>query len=122
MNITNHGHTYSDAGYNKEYKPIDYESSVIRKSTAEKCLSGIDDYSNVARAMLSRKHSIDSNNNTLRRTGNLRTTSQVTMNLPKKEFLFYLFPGECIYKGVVDKTPSGYQPRIKIRTFKWKEG
>tara|TARA_B100000700_G_scaffold200561_1_gene220674 strand:+ start:77845 stop:78858 length:1014 start_codon:yes stop_codon:yes gene_type:complete len=117
---TNHGNYYPSAGYTEKEKPDDYLSSKIRKATVELSLSGINDYSQIARSLLSRKFNKDSNKNTLRRTNNLRTTSQITMNLPKREFLFYVFPSECKFLGLEDLTPVDHQPSIKIRMFNWK--
>ena len=45
------------------------------------------------------------------------TTSQVAMHLPKKEFIFYYFPEECDFEGIVDKTPEDYEPQIKIKVI-----
>jgi len=118
---TNHGIAHKDAGYTFAEKPDDYKSSKIRKSTTEMNLKNVNSFMDVAPAMLSRSYKKESNFNTFRRTDNLRTSSQVVMNLPGKEFLFYIFPNECDFSGIEDNTPDGYEPLIKIKVFQWNE-
>ena len=118
---TNHGLAHPDAGYTIKDKPDDYLSSKIRKATAELKLGNINNYLDIAPALLSRGFEKDSNFNTFRRTDNLRTTSQVTMNLPQLEFMFYVFPNECTFEGIEDNTPQDYNPLINVRIFKWNE-
>jgi hypothetical protein len=45
------------------------------------------------------------------------TTSQVAMQLPNKEFIFYYFPDECDFEGIVDRTPEDYIPQISIKVI-----
>ena len=118
---TNHGIAHKNAGYTFAEKPDDYKSSKIRKATTEKNLENVSSFMDIAPAMLSRPYKKDSNFNTFRRTNNLRTSSQVVMNLPEKEFMFYIFPNECEFSGIEDNTPEDYQPLIKIKIFQWNE-
>lgn len=118
---TNHGIAHKDAGYTFAEKPDDYKSSKIRKSTTETNLKNINNFMDIAPAMLSRSYGKESNYNTFRRTDNLRTSSQVVLNLQEKEFLFYVFPNECEFSGIEDNTPDDYHPTIKIKIFQWKE-
>ncbi len=117
---TNHGIEHDGAGYSPDRRPDDYMSSKIRKAQAEVELSNIADFEDIAPALAQQQFDRESNNNMLRRTepdAGMVTTSQVAMHLPKKEFIFYYFPEECDFEGIVDKTPEDYEPQIKIKVI-----
>lgn len=117
---TNHGMDHDGAGYSPERRPEDYMSSKIRKAQAEVELSDIADFEEIAPALAQQNFEPGSNNNMLRRTepdSGMATTSQVAMHLPKKEFIFYYFPDECDFEGVMDKTPEDYKPQINIKVI-----
>jgi len=117
---TNHGMDHDGAGYSPERRPEDYMSSKIRKAQAEVELSDVEDFEEIAPALAQQNFDAGSNNNMLRRTepdSGMVTTSQVAMHLPKKEFIFYYFPDECDFEGIVDKTPENYEPKITIRVI-----
>ena len=116
---TNHGVEHPNAGYSPDRKPDDYLGSKIRKATAEVELNGIGDWEDLAPALAKQPFEGESNYNMLRRTENMRTTSQVAMNLDKKAFTLYIFPNECSYDGLDDRTPDGYEPKIKFKVYKW---
>ncbi len=121
---TNHGEEHAGAGYHPERRPDDYMSSKIRKAQAEVELADINDFEAIAPALAQQNFEPDSNNNMLRRTTpdhGMTTTSQVAMHLPKKEFIFYYFPDECDFEGLVDKTPEDYEPKINVRVVKTKK-
>ncbi len=118
---TNHGEDHSSAGYSPERKPDDYLGSKIRKATAEVELNGIDDWGDLAPSLAKQPFETGSNYNVLRRSDNMRTTSQVAMNLDQGEFALYIFPNECTYHGMVDNTPNDYQPKIKFKLVNWNE-
>ena len=121
---TNHGEEHTGAGYHPQRRPDDYMSSKIRKAQAEVELADISDFEAIAPALAQQNFEPDSNNNMLRRTipdHGMTTTSQVAMHLPKKEFIFYYFPDECDFEGLVDKTPEDYEPKINVRVIKTKK-
>lgn len=121
---TNHGIDHSGAGYTPDRRPNDYMSSKIRKAQAEVELSGIEDFEEVAPSLAKQNFDHDSNDNLLRRVpsdSGMVTTSQVAMHLPNREFMFYYFPKECDFEGLVDKTPEGYEPKINVRIIKREE-
>ena len=121
---TNHGLNHDGAGYSPDRRPEDYMSSKIRKAQAEVELSDVDDFESIAPALAQQQFEPESNNNMLRRTepdAGMVTTSQVAMHLPKKEFIFYYFPEECDFEGLVDKTPEGYEPKINIKVIETPE-
>lgn len=121
---TNHGYDHDGAGYTPDRRPADYMSSKIRKAQAEVELADIDDFEEIAPSLAKQHFDPDSNDNMLRRVpseAGMVTTSQVAMHLPKKEFIFYYFPNECDFEGLVDKTPDDHTPKIKVRVIKTKE-
>lgn len=117
---TNHGIEHDGAGYSPDRRPDDYMSSKIRKAQAEVELSDIADFEAIAPALAQQQFEPESNNNMLRRTvpdAGMVTTSQVAMHLPNREFIFYYFPNECDFEGLVDKTPDDYEPVIGIKVI-----
>ena len=115
---TNHGQEHDGAGYSPDRRPDDYMSSKIRKAQAEVELSDISDFDGIAPALAQQQFEPESNNNMLRRTipdHGMTTTSQVAMHLPNREFVFYYFPDECDFEGILDNTPPGHEPIINIR-------
>lgn len=118
---TNHGFEHDGAGYTPDRRPDDYMSSKIRQAQAEVELSNIDDFEKIAPALAKQNFEKDSNNNMLRRVPEkgMKTTSQVAMHLANKEFRFYQFPNECTIEGLADHTPDDYEPKIKIRVFRY---
>ena len=55
----------------------------------------------------------------LRDTDNLYTTSQIALDLNDLVFHFYILDDYCNFKGIIDKTPADYIPKIDIKIFKW---
>jgi len=119
---TNHGLAHSKAGYSsKGPQRSDYLSSKIRKATAEIELADIDDHEKIMPKISQQHFKPDSNYNMRRKTDNMKSTSQMLMHLDKLEFLCYLFPGECKFRGVIDKTPDTYIPKIKINVMSYSD-
>ena len=121
---TNHGKDHQGAGYTPDRRPDDYMSSKIRKAQAEVELADVDAFDDVAPALAQQKFDADSNDNMLRRVptkAGMKTTSQVAMHLPNREFVFYYFPNECDFEGVTDNTPKGHEPQINVRVVKVNE-
>jgi hypothetical protein len=116
---TNHGEEHSGAGYTPEKHPHDYLSSKIRKATAYVNLADLEDHEELMPALTQQPFEPASNMNMLRRTDDMRTSSQIMLNLDDLEFLLYIFPEEMSYEGIVDKTPSEHEPKIKIRILSY---
>lgn len=115
---TNHGQEHDGAGYSPDRRPDDYMSSKIRKAQAEVELAGVSAFDDIAPALAQQQFEPESNNNMLRRTNpddGMATTSQVAMHLPNREFVFYYFPEQCDFEGVLDKTPLDHEPIINIK-------
>lgn len=112
---TNHGLAHPNAGYSPKGDQLpDYLSSKIRKASAEMELVKAKDYEDIMPKIAQQHFEKDSNYNMLRKTDNMKSTSQMLMHLDKLEFLCYIFSGQCKFGGVIDKTPDTYKPKIKI--------
>lgn len=118
---TNHGVEHPDAGYTPTRHPDDYLSSKMRKANAEVAISDIDNPDELLPALADQHFEPDSNLNMLRRTDDMRSSSQVLMNLEDLEMVCYYFPDECDFMGIEDKTPPDYDPKINLRIVKYNE-
>ena len=56
----------------------------------------------------------------VRAQNKLWTSSQLVMNLNKREMILYLVPGQVKYVGIENNLPKGYKPKIKINIVKYK--
>jgi len=109
---TNHGIEYPDTGYTKGVKR---ESSLSRKKIAEKELSKVTKPNEVLDT-LSKEHTDDKFMNPYRRKNkfDMETTSQVMYNLNDLEFYLRSDVDHSEFKGLVNRLPKGYKPKIKI--------
>jgi len=109
---TNHGIEYPDTGYTSGIKR---DSSLSRKKIAEKELSKVTKPSEVLDT-LSKEHTKDTFMNPYRRKNkyNMETTSQVMYNLNDLEFYLRWDIDHSEFKGLVNRLPKGYEPKIKI--------
>ncbi len=109
---TNHGIEYPDTGYTKGIKR---ESSLSRKKIAEKELSKVTKPNEVLDT-LSKEHTDDKFMNPYRRKNkfDMETTSQVMYNLNDLEFHLRWDVDHSEYKGLINRLPKGYKPKIKI--------
>lgn len=108
---TNHGFHYPDAGYTTGEK---YLSSKIRKISAETLKGEVTSAEDLLDKMAVQYYEKDSSLNMRRTTKTMRTTSQIAMNLTKKQFIFKELPNEVKFQGVVLDLPKDYKPKIDI--------
>ena len=118
---TNHGEEHAGAGYTPERHPEDYLSSKVRKATAQVNLVDLENHEDLMPALTQQPFEPDSNMNMLRRTDDMRTSSQIMLNLDDLEFILYMFPEEGTFNGVMDNTPDDYDPKINIRIVSYKD-
>jgi hypothetical protein len=112
---TNHGDE-TDAGYKGG---PNLKSSRIRKASAEKIMNHIDDPKNILDALRKDFFEVDSNLNMNRKTKNMLTSSQVLLNLTDMIFEVHYFEDRVEeFKGIVNKLPLNYEPKIKIEIKK----
>lgn len=114
---TNHGIEYPDAGYTEG---DDYVSSVARREQAIKALGEVTSVKEVAPALYKnrRKDHADPYN-MVRDTDNMRTVTQMVLDLTHRRMLLYLIPGKAKYLGYVNDLPDDYKPKIKFDVFKY---
>jgi hypothetical protein len=111
---TNTGIIHSDAGYQPNKGP-GYKSSLVRKQTAEKMISDLNDPKEMLDALREQPYSKNSQLNPRRSTTSLSTSTQLYMNPKTKEFHLVLLKGQVEkFKGIVDQIPPDFEPQIKI--------
>ena len=109
---TNHGHTYHNAGYTSGLK---YKSSVIRKISAEKQLKKVDTWYGIPKSMRTDFYKKHSHLDMARDTKEMSTSSQMLLNLTDKVFMLVYFKSKVEeFKGIINKLPKDYKPKIKI--------
>lgn len=117
--FTNHGKVYKDIGYTEG---VNYFSSVMRKKRSIKALKKVKDPLRVAPALVkARLEDRESVENPVRDTDNMSTTSQMVMDLTNMHMYLYLIPGKVTWKGIKDKLPKGYVPKISLTVLKYKD-
>lgn len=109
---TNHGHTFTDAGYTHGIK---YLSSKMRKISAEKTIERVKDWTEVAPAMRKQYFERESQLNMRRNTKHMFTSSQTIMNLTERILEIEWFSNKVQeFKGINNQLPNGYKSKIKI--------
>jgi hypothetical protein len=113
---TNHGIEYPDTGYTKGIKRT---SSISRMKLAQENLKDLKDANDVLDAM-SKQYTQDKFLNPYRRSNkfNMETTSQVAYNLNDLEFYLRWDKDHAEFKGVLNRLPKGYKPKIKVSVSK----
>lgn len=110
---TNHGHVFTDAGYTHGEK---YLSSKLRKIAAQKMVDVAKDWTDVAGAMRKDFFKKSPFLNMTRSHKKMFTSSQIVMNLTDRILeITYLKNRVKEFKGIQNKLPSGYVPKIKIQ-------
>ena len=109
---TNHGIAYPDTGYTGGIKR---HSSVERQQTSYDVLKNLSSKEHVLDA-LSKQHKSDKFMNPYRRDNahNFTTSSQIMMDLANLKFEFRHDAGNSTFKGLVNKLPQGYEPKIEV--------
>lgn len=114
---TNHGVEYPDSGYTEG---DDLVSSVARREVSTQKLREVQGVDEIAPTIYgSRRKDLGDTNNMVRDTPEMRTVSQLVMDLTRKRVKLYLIPGKIRYLGYVDNLPSDYKPKIKFDLFKY---
>lgn len=109
---TNHGVAYPETGYTGGIKR---DSSLSRQDISFNALKNLSSQEDVLDAM-SKQHTSDKFMNPYRRDNNydMATSSQVMMDLSNLKFEFRHDAGESLFKGLVNKLPKGYEPKIQV--------
>jgi len=113
---TNHGFSHEDAGYTDG---DDYVSSVYRRDRAQKILRGLEGPKDLAPAIYAQKREPGEMNSVIRDTDNMRTSSQLVIDLTKKTAYLYLIPAKVKWQGIVVDLPKGYKPKLTLEVFRY---
>lgn len=114
---TNHGHVFTDAGYRNGIK---YLSSKMRKISAEKVIDKVTNWKQISKLLRTQFFKQNSQLNMRRDTKTMWTSSQTVMNLTDRILEVTIFTDKVKeFKGVVNKLPKNYTPKIKIMINKW---
>jgi hypothetical protein len=113
---TNHGIEYPDTGYTAGVKR---KSSLYRMRIAKDALGNVKSADEVLDT-LSKEYTKDRFLNPYRRANkhNMETTSQVMYNLNDLEFVLRWDIDHSEFKGIVNRLPDGYAPKIKVTVAK----
>ena len=114
---TNHGFHHEDAGYTDGE---DYVSSVSRRDQAKKVLRQVDRPADVGPSVYGkRKRHLDDPTNMVRDTDNMRTTSQLVLDLTKLTAHLYLIPGKVKYLGMKRDLPKGHEAKLTLKVYEY---
>lgn len=116
---TNHGHVFTDAGYRNGIK---YLSSKMRKISAEKVIDKVKDWKQISKVLRKQFFKQNSQLNMRRDTKTMFTSSQTVINLTDRIMEVTIFTDKVKeFKGVVNRLPKGYTPKIKIVVNEWED-
>jgi DNA topoisomerase-1 len=116
---TNHGFEHPDAGY---VAGPDYESSTTRYEKAMETLSYVSSPQDIAPSLVRERMADRAHpNNMVRDTDNMKTTSQMVLNLTWKELIFYVIPGKVEFVGFENRLDEGYEPKLSAKVFRYLE-
>lgn len=114
---TNHGIVYPEAGYTEGE---DLVSSVARRERAVSRFKEMQKPSDIAPGIYGHRIFDHSDpNNMVRDTDNLRTVTQMVLDLTKRKMYLYLIPGKVHFMGYVNELPPDYKPKIKFEVYKY---
>ena len=114
---TNHGFHHTDAGYTDGE---DYVSSVARRDQAKKVLRDVSRPEEVAPSVYEkRKEDLEDPNNMVRDTDNMKTTSQLVLDLTGLRAFFYIIPDKVKYLGYQRDIPKDREAKLQLRVFKY---
>lgn len=114
---TNHGIEHPEQGYQRG---ADRMSSERRMVNAINIAHKTNDWNNLLPNFYIHKQERGPKFDMVRAQNKLWTSSQLAMNLNRKEMILYLIPGQVNFLGVENKLPNGYEPKIKIKLMKYK--
>jgi len=111
---SNHGMAHEDAGYTDGEN---YVSSVYRRDRAKETLRGLESTEEIAPAMYQKHKGDGEHNSMVRKTDNMRTSSQMVLDLTQKIAHLYLLPGEVEFEGLEEDLPKGFQPKLMLKVY-----
>jgi len=116
---TNHGIHLPKEGY-RPSDGVSYYSSHVREEQAIKIINTVNNPEDIAPSIYGKRFKkIDDPMAMVRDTSNMKTTSQMVLNLSDLEMLFYIIPDKVKFLGYKNELPKNYEPKIKVRVFKF---
>ena len=115
---TNHGLEDPKAGYQRGQDKL---SSELRLTNCLSLLHKHKDYTKVFPAVYNHRQDKGPKFDLVRAQNKLWTSSQIILNLNKREMILYLIPGAVEYNGVKNKLPDGKTPSIKFSVRRFDE-
>jgi hypothetical protein len=115
---TNHGLEHPEAGYQNGNDKI---SSETRLQNALEILQSNADYHKLFPEFYNHRQDKGPKYDLVRAQNKLWTSSQLMMNLTKKEMILYLIPDAVTFIGIENKLPKDYSPKIQFSIKKYKK-
>ena len=108
---TNHGLEHPEQGYTRGPDRI---SSQLRLKNAQNIIDNESDYKKLFPKFYNHTQNKGPKYDVVRAQNKLWTSSQILMNLNKREMMLYLIPGAVKFIGVENKLPKGYDKKINL--------
>ena len=108
---TNHGIEHPEAGYQEKEDKL---SSELRLMNALNVLHQTPHYKELFPAFYNHKQDRGPKFDLVRALNKLWTSSQLIMNLNKREMILYLVPGAVKFLGIENKLPNDYKSKISF--------
>ncbi|MBT4209063.1 hypothetical protein HOE22_12105 [Candidatus Woesearchaeota archaeon] len=115
----NHGVQHPEQGYQRG---PDKESSQLRAKNALDILSKEEDYKKFFPAFYNHTQDRGAKFDLVRSQNKLWTSSQLMMNLNKREVTLYLIPGAVKFLGIENTLPNDYESKIKLKVRQYEHG
>jgi len=116
---TNHGIEHPEQGYTRGPDRI---SSELRMNNAKKLIDNEKEYKKVFPLFYNDTQKKGPKFDLVRAQNKLWTSSQILMNLNKKQLILYLIPGAVKFIGIENKLPKNYEPKIKLDVRQYEHG
>ena len=114
---TNHGLEHPEAGYQAGNDKL---SSELRLMNALNLLHQSNDYKTLYPSFYNHRQDKGPKYDLVRAQNKLWTSSQLVMNLNKRELILYLIPKAVDFAGVENKLPSGFKSKLNLTIRKYK--
>jgi predicted kinase len=108
---TNHGIKHPEQGYTRGPDRI---SSETRMKYAQELVKSTKNYKEVFPKFYNHTQKLGPKYDMVRSQNQLWTSSQLLVNLNKLNMMLYLIPGKVHFKGIINKLPEGYKPKISL--------
>lgn len=118
---TNHGIMIPDAGQLNVHGNIRRADSEIRRYSAHKYLMGYKDYMDIIKRMSFQEFDKNSPLNVFRTDEYEKTTCQSLYDMKNLTYYFIFYDDNAKFKGIINKLPKDYEPKIKIEILDRKD-